>query len=368
VIKDLLAYSTKRLSQRRKDAKFSLRLGVSARNTILLLIFAIPQIKAGNPTSIIFKENKGQWPVRVLFGTEILNTKFYVNKNSFNYCIYNPEEYIQGFGRHKPTGEETSIHGHNYEVTFIGADLSSTVKNNERPEYYNYFLGKDRTKWAGNVKAYENIRFTEIYKGIDLKLYSNSINLKYDFIVKPNANVNLIQLNFNYTDGIEIINDELIIKTSVGNTVEKEPFAYQMINGIKKQVKCKYALLDKNTIGFIFPDGYNKNYELIIDPVVVVCSYSGATNYAFANNCTYDASGNIYIAGEADINYPTTVGAFQINYQSLQSTWGYMDVVVTAYLRGAFEYQGQKLSVASRASMPPNTTERYKITQIRVRN
>jgi gliding motility-associated-like protein len=297
---------------------------------IIVYLFISAFVKAGTP-SIIFKENKGQWPEKVLFGTEILNTKFYVNKNSFNYCIYNPEEYIKIFGKHKSDEKPSVVHGHNYEVNFVGADLTKFIKKEEQADYYNYFLGKDRNKWASNVKAFGNVLFTEIYKGVDLKLYGNSVNLKYDFIVKPNANVNLVHLNFNYTDGIEIINDELIIKTSVGNTVEKAPFAFQIINGIKKQIKCKYSLLDKTTIGFVFPEGYNKNYELIIDPVVVVCSYSGATNYAFGDCSTYDANGNIYVGAEADVGYPTTPGAFQMNYQSLTSDWGHIDLVVSVY-------------------------------------
>jgi gliding motility-associated-like protein len=293
-------------------------------------------IKAGNPPAIIFKENKGQWPEKVLFGTEILNTKFYVNKNSFNYCIYKPEEYIQMFGRHKAEEKLPVVHGHNYEVEFVNADLTRSTKSQEQSEYYNYFLGKDKSKWASNVKAFGNVLFNEVYKGIDLKLYSNNVNLKYDFIVKPNANTNSIRLNFNYTNGIEIINDELVIKTSVGNMIERAPLAYQIINGIKKQILCKYTLLDKTTVGFTFPAGYNKNYELVIDPVVVVCSYSGTTNYAFGDACTYDAAGNIYVGAEAEVGYPTTLGAFQLNGHAGVLTSGntiyYVDdIVISAY-------------------------------------
>ncbi|HWY11703.1 MAG TPA: gliding motility-associated C-terminal domain-containing protein [Bacteroidia bacterium] len=297
----------------------------------VVILLACTFLNAANP-NIIFKENKGQWPEKVLFGTEIYNTKFYVNKNSFNYCIYNPEEYIKGFGRHKPDEKPSVIHGHNYEVTFVGADLTKFIKKEEQTDYYNYFLGKDKSKWASNVKAFGNVLFNEIYNGVDLKLYSSNVNFKYDFIVKPNANVNSIKLNFKYIDGIEIVNDELIIKTSVGNTVEETPFVYQIINGITKQVKCKYTLINKNTIGFIFPEGYNKNYELIIDPTVVVCSYSGATNYAFGDCCTYDANGNIYVGADADPGYPTTPGAFQLNNNSLTTT-GYWnsDIIISVY-------------------------------------
>src|ERR1043166_9120933 len=90
--------------------------------------------------SIIFKENKGQWPEKVLFGTEFLNTKFYINKNSFNHCVYNFEELAQAHGK---KDKSSIVHGHNYEVEFSNADFSDFKKKNEQPEYYNYFLGND---------------------------------------------------------------------------------------------------------------------------------------------------------------------------------------------------------------------------------
>ncbi len=290
---------------------------------IIVCILISTFVKAGTP-SIIFKENKGQWPEKVLFGAEFLNTKFYVNKNSFNYCVYNYEDLAKFNPRNRD--EKQIIHGHNYEVNFIDADLSSFVTKNNLSEYYNYFLGNDRKKWASKVKASKTLEFKEVYQGIDLHIYSSAANLKYDFIIQPNANPNQIKLNYNYVDGIEIKNNELIIKTSVGEIIEKDPVAYQIINGKKKNVNCKYNLSDNNTISFIFPNGYDNNYELVIDPVVVACSYSGASVFSYGNTCTYDANGNIYTALSSDIGYPTTTGAFQIN-----SGGGGGDIVVTAY-------------------------------------
>jgi hypothetical protein len=266
--------------------------------------------KAGNPPAIIFKENKGQWPEKVLFGTEFYNVKFYANKSSFNFCIYDGETFFKSIGRNS---EKTKVKGHNYEVNFVGADLSNFTKTNEQPEYYNYFLGNNKRKWASKVKAYEKLTFNTIYENIDLKLYSTNANIKYDLIVKKGGDVNSIRMNYNYTDGIELINNELIIKTSVGNVIEKEPAAFQVINGKQTRVKCKYTLLDNNSVGFMFPNGYDKNYELIIDPVVVACSYSGASVFSYNYACNYDSRGNIYNAVQSEVGYPTTMGAFQLN-------------------------------------------------------
>lgn len=276
--------------------------------------------KAGNPPAIIFKENKGQWPEKVLFGTEIYNTKFYVNKNSFNYCVYDYSDLqkLHEYMHHRNEEPKQSrvVHGHNYEVEFIGADLTTVTKAKEQPEYYNYFLGNNKSKWANSIKAFGNLLFNEIYQGVDLKLYSNGANLKYDLVVKSTADINSIRLNYKYINGIELVNNELIIKTSVGNVIEKEPFAYQIINGKQKQVKCKYVLLSDNSVGFVLPEGYNKNYDLVIDPVVVVCSFSNTSQHGDASACTYDSNGNIYSFGYADSSYPTTTGAFEVNYNA----------------------------------------------------
>ncbi len=279
--------------------------------------------KAVNPPAIIFKENKGQWPEKVLFGTEFLDSKFYVNKNSFNYCVYKYNNLITS--DIKIPKKESIIKGHNYEVIFMDGDLTSFTTKNTLPEYYNYFLGNDRSKWASKVKASTSLEFKEVYEGIDLHVYSTDVNLKYDFIISPNANPEQIKLNYKHVDGIDIRNHELVIKTSVGEITEKEPFTYQIINGLKQTVKCKYVLLEDNTIGFAFPNGYNKNYELVIDPVVIACSYSGTSSHTYCYSSTYDSKGNIYTAGGTDNGYPTTSGAFQV------SAPGSYNIVLSAY-------------------------------------
>lgn len=277
---------------------------------------------------LIFKENKGQWPNKVLFASEFANTKFYVNTNSFNYCIYDADDIEKVHLQHQTHSDEVSmIHGHNYEVEFINAEFKKITKNNEQKEYFNYFLGNDKSKWASDVKAYKNVSFSEIYPNIDMDLYSTDFNIKYDFIVKKGADLNVIQLQYKYINDIDIIDDALIIKTSVGNVTEYKPSAYQLINGKRKDVLCRYLLLNDNTIGFNCPDGYNKNYDLIIDPVVLVASFSGSTTFARGAAATYDENGNIYNIGVTGAsNYPTTLGAFQNTVNSLE--WNF---IVSAY-------------------------------------
>lgn len=287
---------------------------------------------AGN--GIVFKENKNQWPSNVLFGADYKSTHFFVNTDGFNFCIYDGNDLYkahQASHDKKNSEEETApinlskIKGHNYSVVFNNASFLKVNKINPLTEYYNYFIGNDKSKWAGNVKAYEELLFSSIYPNIDLKLYSNNSNVKYDLIVKPHADIRQIQLNYKDIDGLAIKNGNLIIATSVGNMIEQKPYAYQIIKGKKIEVVCHYVLKNNNTIVYELPNGYNTNYELIIDPTIVVCSYSNSAVWSNCYGASYDDIGNVFVMGFVDVGYPTTVGAFQIVSDSM------FDAVITKY-------------------------------------
>lgn len=71
-----------------------------------------------------------------------------------------------------------------------------------------------------------------------------------------------------------------------------------------------------NKVSFVFPENYNRNHPLVIDPEVVVATLSGSqTNESFSHSATFDLSGNIYVAAISfGPGYPTTIGAFQTNF------------------------------------------------------
>lgn len=296
------------------------------RKSYILLFLIIIQICSIANTGIIFKENKNQWPKNVLFGADYKTTKFFVNDDGFNFCIYDGNDlHKSSEAQHGQKVDENGtyldnkqrVKGHNYKVVFNNASFLNITKSKTLTEYYNYFLGNDKAKWTGNVKAYEEILFTDIYNNIDLKLYSNSIGIKYDLIVKPHANINGVELNYKNINNIFIKDGNLVVETSIGNVIEQKPYAYQIIKGRKIEIKCEYNLKTKNTVGYNLPNGYNTNYELIIDPTIIVCSYSNSTVLSTCWGASHDKLGNIYVSGISLIGYPTTIGAFQISFDSL---------------------------------------------------
>lgn len=295
------------------------------------LIF-IGAILNATSSPLIFKENKGQWPEKVLFGAEFLNTKFYINKNSFNYCITSSDdiERAHDFSRHRGNNESTSsenktIKVHNYEVLFENANLSEVIRKDEQKEYFNYFIGSDRSKWKSNVKAYGSLLCNNIYKGISLKVYSSASDIKYDFILKPKADPCQIKLTYRNVSSLQLLNNEISITTTVGKIIEKAPYAYQNINGKRVEVKCNYKLLSDLSVGFEFPEGYDTNTELVIDPTVIVCSYSGSSIWSNCLAASGDKYGFIYVLGSSDSGYPTDTAGFQ------DTCMGIFDIVLSKY-------------------------------------
>ncbi len=207
------------------------------------------------------------------------------------------------------------ISGHVYNIDFIGADLSKSEGYDSQKHKYNFFRGNNPENWASNVPVFHETEFSEMYPNINMKVYSNEGLPKYDFIIRPGGDPNLIRSRYVGTDKLYLRDGNLIIQTSINTVMEAAPIAYQIINGNKIPIDCKYVL-NKDILSYIFPNGYNMSETLIIDPTVIGATLSGFTgNQIFGHTSCFDNSGNIYNGGTAfDVGLVTTPGAYQANF------------------------------------------------------
>jgi len=66
----------------------------------------------------------------------------------------------------------------------------------ELPGKTNYFIGNDPKKWRTNVPTYAQVRYHDVYPGVDLVYYGNQGGqLEYDFVVAPGADPSAIALD-----------------------------------------------------------------------------------------------------------------------------------------------------------------------------
>lgn len=289
---------------------------VRTKQLFFLVVFLISILPLFGTDGFPIVSNKGQWPSQVQFGTDIPGGKMFLEKGGFTYHMFDLSAVSEVHNSGKqPVPGEVRIKGHVYKVKLEGADLDASTNGKEPLErYFNFFLGNDSSKWAGGCRAYKAVEKKNIYPNIDFKLYQNESFLKYDFIVNPGGDAHDIVLRYESSDDVTIENGKLVIKTSIGETWEQKPIAWQIINGNKKYVSCKYVL-DGTRVHFEFPSGYDTSSELIIDPELVFSTYSGSYSDNFGYTATYDNDGYLYSGSSAfGQDYPTTTGAYQTNW------------------------------------------------------
>ncbi|MFT5168179.1 MAG: gliding motility-associated-like protein [Saprospiraceae bacterium] len=279
-------------------------------------------------TNISFIKNLNQWHSNVAYkaGLGGLNT-VYLEQKAFTYIFANAEDVGQIHEATHDTSSVLDIRMHAYKVHFLNAQNVNFKEIDPRTEYYNYFLGNDPAKWASKVPLFNKVQYQGLYNGIDLEAYNNNGHFKYDLIVAPHVDPSVVQMEYEGADAVEIDNSNLVIHTSVETIFEQKPYVYQFINGQKVVIPCEYELRG-NTVSFVFPEGYNENYSLVIDPTVIAATLSGMSGvYNFGHTATFDNQGNIYAGGRSfGAGYQTTTGAFQTAFGG-----GNTDIAVTKY-------------------------------------
>jgi hypothetical protein len=175
----------------------------------------------------------------------------------------------------------------------------------------NYFIGNDSTKWRTNVPTYGKVKYEGIYSGIDLIYHGNQRQLEYDFIVAPGVDPRRIAFEVSGAKRIRCDSDgDLVFKVGEGDIRWHKPVVYQEKDGTRKEIPARYAITDKNRVGFELAK-YDTSSPLYIDPLIY-STYLGGSTADRGFGITVDNEGNAYVTGVTESpNFPTTPGAFQ---------------------------------------------------------
>ena len=76
---------------------------------------------------------------------------------------------------------------------------------------YYFFHGNDHSRWKGGVHGYGEMKYTGLYPGIDLQVYSSGGNFKYDLEISAGADPGIIRLEYDGADSLYLFQDELHI-------------------------------------------------------------------------------------------------------------------------------------------------------------
>ena len=303
----------------------------------VVLILIATKCLAGDP-DINFIENKGQWSRPFDFTAKISGALFGVGGGTFNYAFIDQQQvenrHLGNQGQYEEANANLNrsqfLQGHLLTASFLGFNHDSKPQSfGQRQQYYNYFLGSDPQTWRSFVHAYEGVIYPSFYPGIDLKIYSEGPNLKYDFILEAGADPAAIQWKYYGAELISLHNGDLEIKTPLADLIEKKPIAYQFIDGKKVFVRVDY-LFNDGKLSFNIVDAYDHCFPLTIDPLLIFSTYSGSTADNWGSTATPGERGTLYSSGITNLfnaggSFPATAGSFQTTYG------GAYDVAILKY-------------------------------------
>ena len=309
------------------------------KNRILLLLFLVcylcclcaPADSSHNDRTLQFVRNCGQWSDNVLYKSVLVNGAIFFEPSCLTFHFYDAPFLQHHSSPQSPVKNDFTVKFASYKVNFVSSNDDVQVKSSHPyPFYYNFFIGNNSEKWAGNVPVFSDLMYQYLYDGIHLHLSQHNGHLKYEFQIEPFANPNLIALQYEGVKSISLKRDMLYVHTELGTAVEMPPVAYQILsNHDTAYVSCRYVL-SNNVLSFKLSD-YDHTLPLIIDPVVVFSSFSGSTADNWGYTSTFDPQGNLYGGGITfGVGYPTTTGAYQEDYCAGPSSL-YTDVTISKF-------------------------------------
>lgn len=281
-----------------------------------------PELASMSHPKIQFIQNDGQWHKNVRYKSPLGVGAVFLENNRFTYVQYDAEQMEHTHNHDGHVHHNESVHdsnvkidGHAWRTRFEGANAHPKLESiDQQKAYHNYFIGNDQSKWASHVPLFNAIKYKDLYDGIDMKVYSAEGVFKYDFIVAPGVDPAVITMHNTGLNELQIRNGNLVYVTSVGEFIEKKPYAYQMIDGVQVTVPCDYVLVD-GKVKFEFSTGYNADYELIIDPELIGATLSGSSVTNYGHCAAYDSDGFIYTGARSfGVGYPTDEGSFQTDF------------------------------------------------------
>jgi hypothetical protein len=215
----------------------------------------------------------------------------------------------EGSKRFPHSPYSTKIHREVSRLIFLNTKKDTEMVPMEETKHrVNYFKGNDQSKWHFDIPTSKAILYKNIYKNIDLKIYGIEKQVEYDWLVKPGGNPGDINFEYKNVKGTRVDDEgNLVIETDSGELIHKKPVSYQKIcvgagsqtcpKKNRKYVDVTFKKIGKNIYGFEVGH-YDKNVELIIDPVVLAYStYLGGNRWEESCAIAVDNNGYTYVTG-----------------------------------------------------------------------
>lgn len=307
--------------------------------TLALKLEAVESIKSFSNSinlAAAFEENLGQIKYRddkpapeVKYVFKQGNLKIFLLKTGLAYQL---EKYEQDTNQSNQPSEShrlsegfSNLSTYRMDMQLIGANTNPEIIAEGKSEDYTNYYQPDLIQ----THSYQKITYKNVYPGIDWVIYIQpkvesikskasenfqlsplNFGLKYDFIIHPGADPNLIKLK--YTNAEQIYLDSkgnLILRNRLGDVREDTPEVFQ------NQDKLTANYLLKDSIVCFQINNYDPAKTIIIDPKLEWSTYYGGNNLDDGRT-NIDKYGRIYLYGTTSSNTNISYNGFQNSFTS----------------------------------------------------
>lgn len=183
-------------------------------------------------------------------------------------------------------------------MRFLGANHEGAVRGVDPwTGTVSYFSGADSSRWISGVPRFSQVRYDDLYPGVDLVVYWKGKNLEYDLLVQPGADPSEIRFGIEGATNLSLSDEGDLILTGPGiNLRQRRPLVYQTDGGDRLSVAGAFQLRGGNEVGFEVGD-YNRKKTLLIDPVLIYSTYLGGSGNNQAQAVGVDPRGNVFVGG-----------------------------------------------------------------------
>lgn len=142
----------------------------------------------------------------------------------------------------------------------------------------NYLRGSARSRSITGVRGYGQVRYHDLYPGVDLVYHGRRGMLEYDFALAPGAEPGDIALALEGVERLSVDRRGDLLMRASGTTIrQRRPHAYQRIGGVARRVPARFRVERGNRVKFAV-GRYDRSRPLVIDPVISYSSYLGGTS------------------------------------------------------------------------------------------
>jgi len=219
------------------------------------------------------------------------------------------------------------------------------------PSVSNYLLGADPSRWIRGVPNHAEVIYPSIYPGVDLVFHGKGDTMEHDFRISPGARPDQLRFSIVGAEKMSLTaSGDLEISLHGGKLLFQKPIAYQESSRGQESIESCFVLNSDDSVQFRL-GLYDRNRELVIDPVFSFSTYLAGSTADNATAVTTDSSGNVYVAGFTNsVDFPIEHGVQPTSSGSPDAFVSKLDptghaLLYSTYLGGSSRNYGNAIAV-----------------------